>query len=117
MKRYILIRWKSHECLKSAIKYVIIGNDNKVGLNMYSTIGHQEGKKYLDRKYLEVTDAVVQDRKIRLINIKCEFNPADMLTKSLKSILEKRTSSDKSMNTRDISHFKRACQSNRRMEQ
>lgn len=82
---------------------------------MYSTIGHQEGKKYLDRKYLEATDAVVQDRKIRLINIKGEFNPADMLTKSLKSILEKRTSTDKSVNTRDISHFKRACQSNRRM--
>ncbi len=57
---------------------------------MYSTIRHQEGKKCLNRKYLEVTDAVVQDRKIRFINIKGEFNPASMLTKSLnKNILGK----------------------------
>jgi len=70
------------ECIKSAPKYIILANDNKAGLKMSSTPGHQEGKKYLDRK-LEITEAVVIDRKIRLMYIKGEYNMADMLTKAL----------------------------------
>lgn len=78
------------ECLNSAPKYIILANDNMAGLKMCTTLGHHEGKKYLKRKYLEVADAVVLDREIRLMYIKGEFNPADMLTKSLnKNTLEK----------------------------
>ena len=78
------------ECLNSAPKYIIIANDNIAGLKMCSRLGHHEGKKYLERNYLIVADAVVLDREIRLMYIKGEFNPADMLTKSLNgSILEK----------------------------
>ncbi len=71
------------ECLESAPKYIILANDNKAGLKMCYTLGHQEGKEYLGRKYLEVTDAVVLERKIRLIYVKGGFNLADMLTKLL----------------------------------
>ncbi len=42
------------ECHESAPKSIIIVNDNKAGLKMYSTLEHQEGKKYLGRKSLEL---------------------------------------------------------------
>ena len=78
------------ECLNSAPKYMIIANDNMAGLKMCTTLGHREGNRDLDRKYLEVADAVVLDREIKLMYIEDEFNPAHMLTRSLnKNILEK----------------------------
>ncbi len=79
------------ECLDSAPKYMIIANDNMAGLKMCSTLTHRQKDRDLDRKYLEVADAVVLDREIRLMYIEDEFNPADMLTKSLnKNILEEK---------------------------